>query len=176
QDASELVTNGLMRQQRSDRGVDAARKGADDLAGTDLGADRFHCLLAIGGHCPVALEAGNAMYKIGNQLGAVGRVHDFGVKLDAVILALVIGDCRKRRAWRSANNTETFGESGDAVAMAHPHLVACARRPKALKQCAAIVDIEEGASKLAMVARLHLATKLGAEKLLAIADAEDWQA
>ena len=56
--------------------------------------------------------------------------------------------------------------------MAHPDLIALARRPDAFEQRARRRDRKEGAAELAVVAALDLAAELLGHRLLAVADAE----
>src|SRR5690606_37202914 len=74
------------------RGVDAAREAADHPPlRPRLRADGGDGLFAEGGHGPVAGTAADAVREVGDELGAVGRVHDLGVELDAVIAPGVVG-------------------------------------------------------------------------------------
>src|SRR5262249_15124705 len=61
---------------------------------------------------------------------------------------------------------------GNAIAMAHPHLVARTLGPDAVEERAVVLDVEKGAAELTMVPGLDLAAKLRTHGLLAIADAE----
>ena len=74
------------------------------------------------------------MHEVGNELGAVGRVHDFRVKLHGVEVALLIGDGRERRVLAGRDDFEAFGQARDAIAVAHPNLMAFAGRPRAVEQ------------------------------------------
>jgi len=98
------------------------------------------------------------------------------MELHGVILALLVGDEGEGGVGRGGNDLEARRDRGDAVAVAHPHLVARAGGPQALEQRAFLVDLEEGATEFAVVAAFDLAAELGAHRLLAIADAEDRQA
>ena len=79
EDAGELVADRLVDQDGGDGGVDAAGEAADDAGVADLGADRCDGLVLVGGHGPVAGEAG----EVGEVLqdpGAVDGVVDLGVE------------------------------------------------------------------------------------------------
>ena len=95
--AGELVADRLMDQHRGDGGIDAAGQAADHLALADLVADLLDRLLAEGAHGPVAGEACDLADEIADQLGAVGRVHHFGVEHQPVIFALLVLDHGERR-------------------------------------------------------------------------------
>ncbi|CAH2402973.1 hypothetical protein MES5069_360093 [Mesorhizobium escarrei] len=171
-DAGELVADRLVDQQCGDRGINAARKRADDLALADLLADRLDRVLAVGAHRPVALDAGGLVDEVLQQPGAVRRMHHFGVEHDAVHLALDIAEDGEGRAFRFAEHLEPLGQGDDAVAVAHPHLMALAGRPQALEQRAVLLDLDEGAAEFAMVGAFGDAAHLHAHRHLAIADAE----
>ncbi len=114
--------------------------------------------------------------KLRDQLGAVRRVHDLRVELHAVILALLVGDEGIGSVGGGRDDLETLGQRRDAVAVAHPDLMARAGGPEALEQLAILVDVEEGAAEFAVMAALDLAAELHAHRLLAVADAEHRQA
>ncbi len=175
--AGQLVADRLVDQDRRDRTVDAARQAADHLARSDLLADFGDLGFAIGGHRPVALQPAHAMDEVGDQLGAVGGMRDFGVELGAVELPLLVGDHREWRTVADRDDLEARREGGDLVAVAHPHLVPLADRPQPVEQRAFLGDGDEGAAELALpfalVAGLDPAAQLVAHHLLAVADAED---
>ncbi len=173
EDAGQLVADGLVDQQRCDRRIDAAGQRADDALIADLSADLLDRLLAIGMHGPVALDAGDLLDEVLDQLGAVGRVHDLGVELHGVVFARFVGNEGEGRVGRGGQNLEARRDRGHAVAMGHPDLMARAGRPEAVEQFAILLDIEEGAAEFAVMAAFDLAAELGAHGLLAIADAED---
>ena len=116
------------------------------------------------------------MHEISDKLGAVRRVHHFGVELHAVEFARIVGNGRERRAVRHCHGAEALRQGGHAVAMAHPHRRSLARPPHATKQRRVGGDLERGAAEFAGVAAFHLAAKGSNESLLAVADAEDGHA
>src|SRR3546814_11710188 len=75
------------------------------------------------------------------------------------------------------DETETGCEWGDAVAVAHPHLMPLADLPQAVEQHAGFGDRQEGAAEFAVAfavgaAGFDLSAALLAHTLLAVADAE----
>ena len=134
EDAGQLVADRLVDQHRRDRAVDAAGKAADHPAVADLLADLGDLGGAELGHRPVAGEAADVADEIGEQLAAVGRVDDLGVEHQAVEAPLLVGGDRVGRAFGLGDDAEALGQRLDPVAMAHPHLVALARRPQAVEQ------------------------------------------
>ena len=104
EDARELVADGLVHEQRRDRRVDAARERAEHALGADRGADARDLLLDHRSGRPGRRRAGDLVEEVLEDLLAVRRVHDLGMELDAVELALAIlerRDRRRRRARRS---------------------------------------------------------------------------
>ena len=132
--ASQLFANRLVDQNRCDRRIDPARKPADHLTVTHLRADLVDLGLAEFGHRPVARQPADLAHEIGDQLGPIGGVGDFGVELGAVKLASFVCDHRKRGAIGNGDDFEAGGEAGYLVAVAHPHLMAFAYLPQPVKQ------------------------------------------
>ena len=114
--------------------------------------------------------------KLREQPRAVRRVDDLHVELRGVELAVLVGDGREGRAFRGGDGLEAWRDGGDAVAVAHPHLVALALLPHAVEQRVGLLHLDEGLAEFAVVGGLHLAAQLGAHGLLAIADAEHGKA
>ena len=97
--AGQLVADRFVDQHRRDRAVDAARQAADHAALADLLADVGDLGVAEAGHRPVAGAAADVPHEIGEQLAAVGRVHDLRVEHQAVALRLLVGGDREGRAF-----------------------------------------------------------------------------
>ena len=123
-------------------------------------------------HGPVAGAAGDLAHEIGDERGAVRRVHHLGVELDAIEPARIVGDGRERRAIGDGDGAEARRQLGHAVAMAHPDGGLHPRLPDAVEQRRRARDLERGAAELAGVAAFDLAAQLRHHGLLAIADAE----
>ena len=70
------------------------------------------------------------------------------------------------------DDLEAFGEFGDAVAMAHPHLIMGADRPEPIEQRRVARDLDIGAAEFALVGGFDAAAELLHQSLLAVADAE----
>ena len=99
EDAGELVADGLVDEQRRDRGVDAAAEAADDLRVADLRPDARELLLDDRGRRPGQLGAADLAQELLEHLLPVGRMDDLGVELDPVDVA--VGPRRPPRATRS---------------------------------------------------------------------------
>ncbi len=106
EDAGELVADRLVDQHRRDGAVDAAREAADHAALADLLADLGDHLALVGGHGPVGLEARDLVHEVGEQLGAVRRVHDLGMELHGVEAAGLVGDDGERRVLGGGDDGE----------------------------------------------------------------------
>ncbi len=102
----------------------------------------------------------------------MGRVDDFRVELHAVEVAGIVGDDGEGSAFALRHDAEAFRQLGDAVAMAHPDLLAGALLPQPVEQRAGLLDVDEGAAVFAVVGAGDLAAQLGAHDMLAVADAE----
>ena len=99
----------------------------------DLLADVGDLGVAKTGHRPVARAAADVAHEIGEQLPAVGRVHDLGVEHEAVALRLFVSGDREGCAFGSGDDLEPGGERFDPIPVAHPHLVLLADVPKAVE-------------------------------------------
>src|SRR6185312_6988841 len=113
------------------------------------------------------------MREIAQERRALRRVHHLGVELHAINAALVVGDRGKGRALAYRHGAEARRQRLDPVAMAHPHLLAIALGPEPREERAIIDDLDEGAAEFAVIRGRDLAAELSADRLLAIADAEN---
>ena len=170
--AGQLLADGLVDQHSGNRAVDTARQAADHASTAHLRADVGDLRVLEARHRPVAGAAGHVAHEIGEQLAAVGRVHDLRVEHQAVALRLFVGGDGKRRAFRTRDDLETRRQSLDAIAMAHPHLMLFADRPEPVEQLRRSGDLDERAAEFALVRSDHLAAQLLVQSLLPVADAE----
>src|SRR3546814_2375103 len=67
----------------------------------------------------------------------------FRSEFRAIIAAFVIGDQREGRAVADRDDAKTGSESGDAVAVAHPHLMALADVPQPVEQHARLGTVRK---------------------------------
>src|SRR5690606_9427232 len=86
--------------------------------------------------------------------------------------ALLVGRDREGRALGAGDDGEALGQLLDAIAVAHPYLVALARLPQAIEEHALAGHLDEGAAELAAVRARHPAAELERHRLLAVADGE----
>ena len=103
-------------------------------------------------------------------------VDHFDVELGAVDAPGLVGDRRERGALAAGHHREAGRQRGHPVAVAHPHLLARARRPHAAEQRTVGHHVHVSAPELPVVAALHGAAQLRHQRLLAVADAQDRQA
>jgi hypothetical protein len=129
ENACQLLADRLVDEDSGDGAVDAAGQSADNAAGADLSLDLGDLRGAKFGHRPVAAKAADMADEVGEEFGAIGRVQDFRVKLDAVEASLVMHGGGKGRSGGLRDDAEALRQTLDPVAMAHPDLVALAWRP-----------------------------------------------
>ena len=90
--AGEPRPDRLVQQDRDHRRIHAARQAANHLPVTDLRADGLDGAGAERGHRPHAFAAGDTAREVLQERPTVGRVHHFGVELDAVEMACIVSD------------------------------------------------------------------------------------
>ena len=109
--AGELLADRLVDQDGRDRGVHAAREPAHHAAIAHPGPDPLDRPGPERGHGPVPRAARYPVREVGEELGAVGRVHDLGVELHPVEAPRVVGHHRERRALGDADDAEAVGQA-----------------------------------------------------------------
>ena len=160
-----------MHQRRRHRRIDAAAEGADDAAVAHLGADVGDGLLDEVGRRPVAAAAADLPHEVADQAVAVGRVHDFGVELDAV-QALVVAHGGHGDRLAGGEHAEAGGRLGDAVAVAHPDGHRLGQLGQEVR-LALVVD--HGVAELPLATAGHATAQRGRHRLHAVADAQHGQ-
>ena len=110
--------------------------------------------------------------KFCSSLAPSGVCTTSGWNMMPYILRATLPKMAKGEPSELAEHLEALGQRDDAVAMAHPHLMALAGRPQALEQRAVLLDLDEGAAEFAMVGAFGDAAHLHAHGHLAVADAE----
>ena len=166
--ARQLVADRAVHEQRGDRRVDAAGQAADHVGLPHLRADAADLVLDDRRRRPGLLAAADLGEKAREDLLAVGRVHDLGVKLDAVDAALGVLDGGDRRGARGGQRGEAGRRLEDGVAVRHPAgLLGAACRAAARR--ARHVQIR--AAELADLGLLDATAELVHEQLHAVADA-----
>jgi len=133
EDAGELVADCFVNEQSGDRGVDAGptvrkftrpRRPASGF-GDRLTLERLHV--------PVRRDASDVLHEIREQRRAPRRVHDFGMKHDAIKRRRSSAITALGRILAFGDDAKPVGQRSHAVAMAHPHIVARAKRPHAVE-------------------------------------------
>ncbi|MND45787.1 hypothetical protein D3C80_366510 [compost metagenome] len=171
--AGELVADRLMDENSRNRGIDAARECAEHAAGADLLADLADHLGAISRHRPVGFKPDDLVHEVGEQLAAVRGMHHFRVEHGGVVVTGLVRGDGERRVLGGCDDLETFRQLRYTVAMAHPDGIALALFPEAFKKRACLLDVDIGPAEFRRMAALDNAAELRAERLLAVADAED---
>jgi hypothetical protein len=134
EDAGQLLADGFMDEDRSDGGIDTAGEAANHPALADLVANAVDRLLAEGGHRPVARQSGDLVHEIGEKFCTIRRVGDLEMELRRVEFSPLVGDRGKGRILGNADDLEAGRKRGDAIAVAHPDLMALARFPDAVEE------------------------------------------
>ena len=126
--AGELLSDGLVQQQRRDAGIHAAAEAKYHAACTHLAADLGDLLLDEVACVPVQRHAA-VLQEIQEQGAAVDAVGDFRVELDAIAPQGPILHGRHRYGGGGCRNDIAFRRLLHMIAMAHPgHLFA--RHPR----------------------------------------------
>ena len=122
-DAGELVADRLVHERRRHRRIDPTGESADHPVGADTLADLGDLLVDHGRHLPVVRDAGALVEEPCHHRHPVRRVHHFGMELHAVDPAVVVLQHRHGGTRRGGCDRETLGHFGDAIEVAHPHVV-----------------------------------------------------
>ncbi len=159
-----------MQQRRRDGRIDAARNTENDFFLADGFAQLPHRRFDKRLRRPVAIDAADIKKEIVEDFRTLGRMHHFGVKLDAVEMPFFIGRNGVRDIAGRGHNFEPGRQGLKAVAVAHPHL---RRRSDAFEKTALAGDIQHRPAIFAKSRFGQLAAQLVGHQLLAVADAED---
>ena len=175
--ASELLADRAVYQRCRHRGVDAARQPEQHLFRADLGAYAPDRLLDIAGHAPVAVEIADIEHEALDDCLALQRVGDFGMKLQRIEFARLIGHRGDRRCGIARDHLEAGRQSGHLVAMAHPYV-----EQSVAFGAHAVLDVPEqrrmasrthfGIAEFAHFTAFDLAAELLGHGLHAVADAK----
>ena len=139
EDAGELVADRLVDQHGGDRGVDAAGEAADHAALAHLVADPADRLRRNAAMVQSPAQPQMRLAKLRQQPGALGRVHDLRMELHAVEAALASSAMAAKGAPSlTATTRKPWRQRADAVAVAHPDLLALALVPDAVEQRAVV--------------------------------------
>ena len=120
EDAREPLADRAVDEHRGDGRIDTAGEATDDARLPDLLADRLDLLVDDRRRRPALLAAGDIAQEAGEDLRAVRRVDDLGVKLDAVEAALGRLAGGDRRAGARGERSEALRRLEDRVPVAHP--------------------------------------------------------
>ena len=147
-----------------------AAQAQDDLLLAHLGADCLDRLVDVIAHRPVLAAAADVVDEIGDDLPAVGRVHHFGMKLQAEHLALAVLDGGEVRILGHGHRFEAFGKLGQLVAVRVPDLESLRKVRK--EGAKTVGDAQVAFAVFAFLAGLDLAAQIMGQQLHAVADAQ----
>ena len=128
-------------------------------------------------HHPVGAGRADAQHKALQHRPALHRVRYLGVELHGVVTARLVGHAGDGATGRAGHLLEAWGQLGDLVAMAHPHLehaVALGRAEvlDAIEHAGVAPGTHFGITEFAVGTPRHLAPQLHRHGLHAVADAE----
>ena len=166
-----------MNQRGSHGGIHPARQAENHLLVTHLLANLLHRFFDMVAHDPVGACAADAQHKALQQGTALHGVRHFRVELHGVIVAAFIGHACDGAGRRGTHHLEAWGQLGDLVAVAHPHLehaVAFGRGKvfNALEQFGVAMRTHFGVAEFAGVGAFDLAAQLIGHGLHAVANAQ----
>ncbi|MCY1521143.1 hypothetical protein D9M68_559430 [compost metagenome] len=175
--AGELVADGAVDERGSHARIDAARQAQDDFFVAHLLADLLHGFGDVVAHDPVGLGFADAEHEAVDDGLALHGVRDFGVELQRVVAARLVGHAGDGAAVGAGHELEAGRQLGDLVAVAHPHVehaVAFGRGEvgDVLQQRGVAMGAHGREAELALVAAFDLAAELLGHGLHAVADAE----
>ena len=169
-DAGQLLPDRLMDECCGHRRIDATRQPADHPIGADTLADRGDLFVDHRRHLPVVGDPGTFVEEPGHHRHAMGRVDHLGMELDTVDAAVVVLEHRHRRTGRGRGDREAVRGFGDAVEVAHPHVVF--DRSVVGKQQRRTGAGHAGAAVLALHAAADDSAELSADQLGSVTDPE----
>ncbi len=177
EDAGELVADGAVQKRRHHRRVHAAGEREQHGIGADAGAHARDAVLDDVLRRPQLAAAADLVNEARQDARALTRVRDLRVELDAVEAPRLVGDARDGRVVGGGDELEALGQSGDAVAVAHPHI----EQPEALL-AGVILDVLEQprvaartharVAELAPLGAFDAAAELRGHGMHAVADTE----
>ena len=174
--AGQLAAHGLGHQGRRHGGVHAAGQGQQDLAVPDLLPDLADGGLLVVAHGPVARRAADLVQEVADHVGAVLRVVDLGMVLDAVEAPALVADGHVGAGAGVGHQGEALRHLLHVVAVAHP---GDALGGQALEEPAGCVEIRLGFAVLPGGVILGLgdpAAQVVGHQLAAVANAQDGHA
>ena len=166
--ARQLAGDCAMHEGGADCRVDTSGKCAEHSPAANLVSDGARRLLDEGRRLPAAAATGHLVEEVAQDLAALGRVNDLGMKGDAKPPGLV-RHRRDRRVLRFRQTAKPRGRFQDGVAVTHPDRQL---RGQIVEEPGPLLDPDTGRSVFAFTGRGDLAAELVGEQLHAIADAQ----
>ena len=122
EDASEVATDGFVEQHSCHRRIHTTRKSQNHAVVAELRFQFCHSAINERRCTPVLMATANVYHKVAQQSATLKRVEHLGVELHPPKFFIFSLISRKFHLRSGSNATETFGDSRNSVAMAHPHL------------------------------------------------------
>ncbi len=120
EDAGQLIAHGPLQKRGGHGAVHAAAEGQQDPAIADLGAALGDGLVHVGGHCPLPLEAADAVQEVLQNLPAVLSMHHLRVELHAVEPLFAVLHSGVTAAGAGGDDAEAGSGALHLHAVAHP--------------------------------------------------------
>ena len=176
--AGELLANGTVNQSSGDRRVHTARQTENDFFVTHLGTNLLDSLFHIVTHDPGGFSLTDIQNETIEDLTALKRVSHFRVELHGIVMTGFVTHTGDRARRRRTHHLEAFGQDGNLIAVAHPHLhdgVAgfILEVFDTLEQFGIAVIFHFCVTEFALTDVFNLAAQLLSHGLHAVADTED---
>ena len=178
ENARQPVADSAMDERCRNRRIDPAGQAEDDFVLPDLRPDALDGLADVVGHVPVGAGAADLAHEAGQDRRALLRVRHFGMELDAVEAARLVGHAGDGAGFARRHQLEARRELDHLVAVAHPDVeetMAFAVYPvlDALEQLGVPARPDLGVAELTHLRALDLAAELLGHRLHPVADSED---
>ena len=121
-DRFHLLTDCPINKGRNNGGINTARQGTDDAGTADLRSNPFHRFLNIHTHIPATVTSGNAVEKVAEDVGALRRMNNLGMKLDSVDLSFIISHGGYGTGRCPCHNLKSTRNVRHVITMTHPDI------------------------------------------------------
>ncbi len=168
--AHQLFADGSGHQAGGYGGIHAARQGAQHPILADVSANLRNGVFHKSAGVPVAATAAGFENEIGQDVGAAGCVHHFGMELNAKNFPVAMANRGNGCIVGMGDDIESLRQRREMIAVAHPH---CQRRRQTGKQLCGHVDAQLGAAIFTARCFFNLAAQHKGQSLQTVADAEN---
>ena len=177
EDAGQVFTDGAVQQHRGYGGVHAAGEAEDHFVITNLLADTLHGIVDDFCRGPQGFTLADVTHEALQHAHTLTGVGHFRVELHAVETFFFVRHDGERAAFSAGNGHEVGRDSGDFVAVAHPHVqqrfAVCGQGVfDTAHQRAVGDDFNLCVAELTLVRAFYVAAQLHRHGLHAVANAE----